>query len=303
MMAANDQAGTVLIVDDDIVNLKLMETILENDGYEILRAEDGVLAWEILEESHEIIDAVLLDRMMPRMGGMQVLNRIKADAEMSRIPVIMETALIEKHEIAEGITAGAYYYLTKPIDGRALSSIVRTAVSDYRNMKSLCGELSRYKKMLGLVKESKFEFQTIADARDLAIFMANFYPEPEEVVIGLSEMLINALEHGTLGIDYDRKSELLRENTWEMEIERLQQLSENMEKWIRVSYERTEKVIDVTIIDEGDGFDWKVYLELAPERITDSHGRGIALAAMESFDTIEFRGVGNEVLCRVNLES
>ena len=302
-MTANDLAGTVLIVDDDVINLNLMETVLGYDGYEILQAEDGLQAWEILKESHETIDAVLLDRMMPRMGGMQVLNRIKADPEMSRIPVIMETALIEKHEIVEGITAGAYYYLTKPFVGRTLSAIVRTAVTDYRNMKSLCGELSRYKKMMGLVKESKFEFQTIADARDLAIFMANFYPEPEDVVIGLSEMLINALEHGTLGIDYDRKSELLHMNIWEKEIERLQQLSENMEKWIRVSYERTEKEIDVTIIDEGDGFDWRVYMELAPERITDSHGRGIALAAMKSFDTIEFKGVGNEVLCRVNLES
>ncbi len=302
-MTANDLVGTVLIVDDDVMILKLMETILENDGYEIFQAEDGVQAWEILQKSHETIDAVLLDRVMPRMGGLQVLNRIKADPEMSRIPVIMETALTEKQEIAEGITAGAYYYLTKPFDGRTLSSIVRTAVTDYRNTESLRGELSRYKKMLGLARESKFEFQTMADARDLAIFMANFYPEPEEVVIGLSEMLINALEHGTLGIDYDRKSELLHENIWDEEIERLQKLPENMEKWIRVSYKRTEKEIDVTIIDEGDGFDWEVYMELDPERITDNHGRGIALAAMKSFDTIEFRGVGNEVLCRVNLES
>ena len=300
-MTLGDNAGTVLIVDDDRVILKLMEAVLTKEGYGILQAEDGDDAWEILQESHEDIDAVLLDRMMPRMDGMEVLRRIKAHPEMEKIPVIMETALIEKHEVAEGIMAGAYYYLTKPFDNRALVSIVRTAVSDYRNIESLCSEVRRYKKVLGLVRESRFEFRTLADARDLATFIANFYPEPEDVVIGLSELLINALEHGSLGIDYDMKSELVRENRWEAEVERRQGLPENVDKLIRIRYERTDGEIDVWIADEGDGFDWADYMELDPDRITDNHGRGIALAGMKSFDSIEFQGNGNEVLCRVRL--
>jgi len=97
------------------------------------------------------------------------------------------------------------------------------------------------------------------------------------------------------------KSELVRENRWEAEVERRQGLPENVDKLIRVRYERTDGEIDVWIADEGDGFDWADYMELDPDRITDNHGRGIALAGMKSFDSIEFQGNGNEVLCRVRL--
>jgi hypothetical protein len=63
----------------------------------------------------------------------------------------------------------------------------------------------------------------------------------------------------------------------------------------------TKDAIVVHIIDEGNGFDWRKYLELSPDRITDPHGRGIATSRMMSFDSLEYLGVGNEVRCTVKL--
>ena len=298
-MQVEGSEGTVLAVDDDRVVLSLITSLLELAGYDVIQAEDGLEGWEVLRDSWQELDAVLLDRNMPGMDGLELLGKIKADPDLAQLPVVMVTAAVEKHEIAEGILAGAYYYLTKPFDKRALVSIVQTAVRDFRDLNGLRSEVGRFRKMMRLVRRSSFEFQTLSDARDLAIFLANFFPDPERVVLGLSELLVNSLEHGNLGVNYELKSELLSENRWLEEIKRLQAQPEHAEKKVEVFYERSDSEISIRICDEGEGFNWRSYLELNPERVTDNHGRGIAMARMISFDAIEYFDNGREVLCRV----
>ncbi len=300
-MQDDGSAGTVLAVDDDKVVLSLITSLLEAAGYMVLQAEDGLAGWEVLSDTWRELDVVLLDRNMPGMDGLELLGRIKSDPEMARLPVVMVTAAVEKHEIAEGILAGAYYYLTKPFDNRALVTIVRTAVSDFRDLNGLRSEVGRFRKMLELVRRSSFEFQTISDARDLAILLADFFPDPERVVLGLSELLVNSVEHGNLGMHYQLKGELISENRWLEEVERLQARPEHVEKKVMVYYERSDTEISIRIRDEGEGFDWHSYLELDPARVTDNHGRGIAMARMMSFDAMEYIDNGKEVLCRVFL--
>ncbi|MFC1628632.1 response regulator [Gemmatimonadota bacterium] len=302
-MQEKGSAGTVLVVDDDKVVLSLITSLLEAAGYEVMQAWDGLEGWEVLSDAWRELDAILLDRNMPGMDGLELLGKIKSDQEMALLPVVMVTAAVEKHEIAEGILAGAYYYLTKPFDNRALVTIVRTAVNDFRDLSGLRGEVGRFRKMLELVRKSSFEFKTISDARDLAILLADFFPEPERVVLGLSELLVNSVEHGNLGMHYELKGELISENCWLEEIERLQARLEHAEKKVTVHYERSDSEISVRIRDEGEGFDWRSYLELDPARVTDNHGRGIAMARMMSFDAIEYLDNGNEVLCRVFLST
>ncbi len=302
-MPTDDLEGTILAVDDDEVVLALIETMLERAGYQLEMAGDALEGREILERDWQDFDVVLLDRNMPGMDGLELLKWMKTDPEMARLPVVMVTAAVEKHEVAEGILAGAYYYLTKPFDYQALVSIVRAAIGDYRKLTELRSEVGRFRKMLGLVSQIQFGFRDIADAYDLAIFLADFYPDPERVVLGLSELLVNAVEHGTLGVHYERKTELISENRWLEEIEHLQTQPEFAEKVVEVHYERSEKEITVRILDNGEGFDWRSYLELDPERATDNHGRGIAMARMTSFDAMDYFQDGKEVVCRVLLGS
>ncbi len=293
--------GTVLAVDDDPVILKLLETALTKNNYEVLLARDGMAGWELLDEHDSVIDAVLLDRRMPRLDGLELLRRIKDDPAKQRIPVIMETAARARHEIVEGIDAGAYYYITKPFHVDILLSIVETAVRDYRYQSMLRTEVDRNRQMLGLVSGATFEFRTLEQAQDLAVFIAAFYPEPDNVVLGLSELLVNAVEHGNLGIGYERKTELTRQGRWREEIESLLHDSDHADRTVRVSYERTATELRLIIRDEGEGFDPAPYMQLDPDRVTDNHGRGIAMANMVSFDAIEYRAGGTEVCCTVRL--
>lgn len=290
---------TILAVDDEPNNLRALRLDLEDNGYRALTAKDGVEAWEVLQKNMEKISVILLDRMMPNMNGMEFIAKMKADKTVSSIPVIMQTAAAEKEQVVEGIKAGAYYYLTKPYDKDVMLSITAAAVRDYANLCNLRFEVKKFTRKLSLIKEAFFEAKTLDDVQDLSTFLSQFYPSPESVVLGISELLTNAVEHGNLGISYDEKSDLNKQGQWKNEVERRLSMPEHASKIVRVAYTRSENQIILTIKDEGLGFNWIDYMEISPERATHSHGRGIALSKMMSFDHLDYLGDGNEVQCRV----
>ncbi len=294
---------TILAVDDEPNNLRALKLDLEDTGYNVITAQDGVEAWDILQSNRKKIKTILLDRMMPNMNGMEFMAKIKADSSVSGIPVIMQTAAAEKEQVVEGIKAGVYYYLTKPYDKDIMLSIVFAAVSDYGNYSQLRNDIKKFTRKLRLVKEARFEARTLDDAQYLATFLAQFFPTPENVVYGISELLTNAIEHGNLGISYEEKTELNKTGRWFNEIERRLALPEYAAKSVLISYISEGEQITLTIKDEGDGFNWREYMEISPERAMHNHGRGIALSKMMSFDQLEYVGNGNEVICKVKLQT
>jgi len=250
----------------------------------------------VLESQPDRYDLVLLDRTMPRMDGMQLLGKIKDDEDLRMVPVIMQTALAQRDEILEGIRAGAYYYLTKPYDVEMMKTVVRTAITDYQGYRDLQARLRKELDSLRLMQKGFFTFQTVEQARDLGAMLANTCPDPSATVIGLTELLINAVEHGNLGITYEDKSKLYATGGWNAEVQRRLAMPENAKKHAEVSLEREDDVIRFVIRDQGEGFDWRAYLQIDPQRAFDTHGRGIAMANRLSFSHIEYRGCGNEVI-------
>lgn len=120
----------ILAVDDEKDALKILRLHLEGAGYEVLTATDGEDALAMVEK-HPDLDCILLDRMMPKMDGMEFIKRLKAIGSRHRhIPVIMQTAKKEDSDVYEGINAKAIHYLTKPFTHERLLSIVETVIRD-----------------------------------------------------------------------------------------------------------------------------------------------------------------------------
>lgn len=296
----NNDSINILIVDDEPMICSLLDSFLAGVGYISTKAENGIEALEMLEENVSKFDLVILDRNMPKMNGLELLKKIKSHPSLKNIPVIMQTGLAKKHEILEGLNAGCYHYLTKPFEKDVFISIIKTAVSDYQNYRSLQEELKQQSQSLMLLDAGRFSYRTLSEARVLTMLLAAACPEPDKVASGLSELLINAIEHGNLAITYNEKSLLLKNQSWEKEIE--QRLTQNNYKhrYVSVGFERSKDHINIFIQDQGDGFEWQQYLEFCPERSLDAHGRGIAMAKMMSFDILEYKGNGNEVLITIN---
>jgi DNA-binding response OmpR family regulator len=288
--------ASVLVVDDHALDRKLLTAYLTPEGYSVDTAGDGVEAWGKLNAEPERYDVVLLDRTMPRMDGMQLLTRMKEEEHLRMVPVIMQTALARRDHILEGIRAGAYYYLTKPYDVDMLRSVVRTAVADHQAYREMQLQLKKGFDTLRMLEKATFAFRTVEEARDLGALLANTCPDPSATVIGLTELMVNAVEHGNLGITYEDKSKLYATGGWSDEVQRRLTLPENASKRAEVSFERADGQLRFTSRDQGRGFDWQTYLQIDPQRAFDTHGRGIAMANRLSFSHIEYRGSGNEVV-------
>jgi len=105
-------SARVLVVDDDNDNLGLVTHMLARRGYEVVTATDGVGALATVERERP--DVILLDIVMPEMDGIQVLDRIRAQARSASIPIILVTARSHDEDVLAGYKYGADYYITKP---------------------------------------------------------------------------------------------------------------------------------------------------------------------------------------------
>lgn len=125
----------ILVVDDIPANVKLLETRLLAEYFEVLTAENGYKALQICDTTQ--VDVVLLDIMMPGIDGFEVCERLKANPRTAHIPVIMVTALDQPSDRVRGLKAGADDFLTKPAHDLQLISRVKSLV----RLKTLSDEL------------------------------------------------------------------------------------------------------------------------------------------------------------------
>ncbi len=285
----------LLVVDDEPFNLEIIGEYFDGLNYSLDTAEDGEAAWQRLNDGTRY-DLVILDRMMPVLDGLALLKRMKATPSLAPIPVVMQTAAGEPEQVREGLAAGAHYYLVKPYERDSLLSIVRSALDDYTARRRLQDQLAQHGDALKLMKSAEFSLRSIEEASALSAFLARICPQPESAVLGISELLVNAIEHGNLGISYVEKSELKRNDSWHEEILRRLALPENINKVVQLKLKCDGEHVTIRIQDQGAGFDWEKFLDFDPQRAFDPNGRGIALARMASFESLAYEGNGSTVI-------
>jgi CheY-like chemotaxis protein/anti-sigma regulatory factor (Ser/Thr protein kinase) len=296
----SESAPRILLVDDTPVNLSALASALRPESDAILTAEDGEAAWEVLDADPSF-DVVLLDVMMPRLDGMGLLKRMKEDPRFRNVPVILQTADSAPERIAEGIRAGAFYYLTKPLNLQVLRSVVRAALESRQEFLRTAGEMAQGALAASLLHKAEFHYRSPAEARALAALLVRIYPDPERVAVGVWELLINAVEHGNLELTFADKTRLMQERRLLAEVQARLERPEFRDRTAVATLLREPGGLTLTVEDEGPGFDWLPYLELAPDRAFHTHGRGIAMAKALSFDEITYAGRGNRVAAKVRL--
>jgi len=296
----SSQFKLMLVDDDDFIQSVIGES-LRQAGYEVDFAQDGMDAWEKLQAKPSGYDLILLDKSMPRMDGISLLNRIKTDRHHSELLVVMLTGANQTDDVVEGLALGAYYYLIKPVMQDVLLRVVRNALQEVQDKRELRELLSQQKNNLHLLQYAKFEFRSLHEARDLALLLADASTKPERTVSGYSELLVNAVEHGNLGITYTEKGLLLGGGFWADEVERRLLMPRYSDRIVQVLLERKSDAFVVTIRDQGEGFEWQNYLEFDPARAFDLHGRGIAKSKCFCFSSLEYVEKGKTVVATIKL--
>ncbi|MCP3139616.1 HAMP domain-containing protein [Pyxidicoccus xibeiensis] len=118
----------VLVVDDDMRNIFALTSVLENHGMQVVFAENGRAAIEMLEQ-HRDVDIVLMDVMMPEMDGYETMRAIRKDLKYASLPIIAVTAKALKDDREKCMAAGASDYLPKPVDTDKLLELIRLWVT------------------------------------------------------------------------------------------------------------------------------------------------------------------------------
>jgi DNA-binding response OmpR family regulator len=112
----------VLVADDDEDILVLVRMVLERAGHEVVAVRNGVEATAAAEQRRP--DLAVLDVSMPELDGLEVLRRLRADANTSDVPVLLLSARVQEDDVAEGFATGANAYMQKPFSPRELSDRV-----------------------------------------------------------------------------------------------------------------------------------------------------------------------------------
>ena len=146
---------TVLIVDDDPVNIRLLLEILGQD-YRVLIATGGLQALKLIDK-HSDIDLILLDVDMPGMTGFDVLHQMRKNPEKKLIPVILVTGRNQSGDEAYGLEQGAVDYISKPISGAVVKARVKTQINLTRTQRSLAHNNRELEQALAANKVAKKE--------------------------------------------------------------------------------------------------------------------------------------------------
>jgi len=152
-----NQPASILVVDDVPANRETLRELLDAPHYTVVEAGDGPTALRLAAEAPP--DLVLLDVMMPAMDGYEVCRRLRADAHLAEVPVIMVTALDDEASRLAGIEAGADDFITKPFNSSELRARVRTVT-----------RLNRYRRLMDAHHRIREQARWLDEAHD-AIFV------------------------------------------------------------------------------------------------------------------------------------
>ena len=141
------------------------------------------------------------------------------------------------------------------------------------------------------------EFRELTEASTLAAKLSSYTPNRSMTSVGLSEIFLNAIEHGNLGLAYSTKTLFASEKKWFEEINKRILDPENQDKYVRVTTEETPHYIKFTVIDKGAGFDFEQYENVKTVPLNNRNGRGILISKEAVFDKLIYFYPGNKVEC------
>lgn len=122
----SDTKEKVLVVDDEADIVVLCRANLEYEGFTVLEARDGREALEMVKREHP--DAIVLDIMMPRLSGWEVLTAIRADPSTADLPIVLLTGKVGDEDQIRGWSSGASDYIAKPFNPMGLARAVKAAL-------------------------------------------------------------------------------------------------------------------------------------------------------------------------------
>ncbi len=269
----------------------MVARLLEGEGFRALEARDGREAVALFRAESPL--AVVSDVMMPGMDGLTLLKEIKRIDRSAA--VILMTGVGTAEVLLEALRGGATNFFKKPFNVQDLVQEIRS-VAEFRR------EAARAALYTPFLEEETKSFRIPSGTRryftvinQIALQLPTLLPAEDvlTVKVGIEEMIQNAIEHGNLGITFAEKAAALRDGSLaQLVAERLR--AGGGDRSVTVESRLTRERFEVTITDEGSGFDWRELPGVEAENLLSFSGRGILLTRIY-FDEVLYNERGNQV--------
>ncbi|WP_372754348.1 response regulator [Labilibaculum sp.] len=259
----NNPKIKILTVDDNPKNIQVLGSILRDAGYSIGFAYDGQQAIDLLKETPDF-DLVLMDVNMPVMNGMDACKAMRADKNLTEIPVIFLTALNDSKDIVAGFDAGGQDYVTKPFNSKEILSRVKTHIELKRSKDQL--------KEINLLLEEKVEERT-QELKESNSHLEKAYEELSILDKSKSDFLamishqINTPLNGILGFIGLLKDELSDSHLKEM-FSYLETSANRLDSFAKVSLKITELRTKQVSIKKAD-INFDQLLQLSQQHLAE----------------------------------
>jgi CheY-like chemotaxis protein/anti-sigma regulatory factor (Ser/Thr protein kinase) len=285
----------VLVVDDQEALRTLLSRMLDREGFEPIEAADGAQAVELFRSQSPLV--VVSDIMMPKMDGLELLNEIKRIDRNAT--VILMTGQGNEEVLLKALRGGATNFFRKPFDVRELVEEIRNVVEfrlEAARSTLFSPFLAEESKSFVLPRAGSPYFPII---NQITLQLPCILPHDDilNLKIGIEEMITNALEHGSLGISFAEKSRAIEEGRLPELVAERARMADAAGRRVRVDSRITPDLFEITISDEGEGFDWRTLPAVAPESLLSFNGRGIFLTKIY-FDEVSYNDKGNAVTLR-----
>lgn len=277
------------MIEDDSALRDVLAEGLRTRGHHVFLAGDGDEGLRIFGK--EKPEVVLTDLQMPGKKGIEVLRRIKRIEPEAK--VIVMTGYGSEETAIEALRGGAINYLKKPVTLRDL----------YRVLEKIATTQTReINKELVLKETKRIVMGNQIDrvwgvVNQLLICAENVCGKEKihELGLGLYEMIMNAIEHGTLEITFEEKCQTMQQDTYEELLRERMSNPAYSQRRVIIDYRMIPGELHYVVKDEGGGFDWRnlAYLDPSKSLLTPC-GRGILLARIY-LDRVEYNEKGNEV--------
>ncbi len=297
--AVPERKKCLLLADGQDHALVPILRVLTGQHFIVTVAADGRDASGLIASAAQNIDLVVVDRGVAPAGP-DPLGTLRAAEGFAHVPVIMLGHTADEAGVRQALEQHACYFIAKPFEPEVLASVASAAAEQHIVWRRQRQRAQRAERPMRLLAKGVFHFRSLDDARAIASVLAQSCPNPERTQLGIEELLVNAVEHGNLGIGYEEKTRLVASGTWQDEVMRRLETPVGRARSVRVTFERLpDGTVRIEVQDDGEGFDWRRYFDFDSRRTLDNHGRGIAMARLLSFDTLQYLGNGNTVVATI----
>jgi YesN/AraC family two-component response regulator len=289
---------SILIVDDEqIIRNVLKRKLEQTTSYLVHTADDGTTGLEVFK--NEKIDLVISDLLMTQMNGIELLRNLKQIDPA--IPVIIITGYGTLDDAIAAIHLGAEDFIKKPFD---INEVIETIEKTFRKKAEEADQLEIIRFIsyedIKLEVPTNFEYLNVCINYIFSHLRARWLVSDEDlhdVKVSLYEALMNAFEHGNLGISGDEKAKYLEvsQQAWKDFLTQRMNDPNYKDKRIFVKLTISEVEMAVAVRDEGPGFDYRSRTgDIDPEELFRSSGRGLLLI-QSLMDDLEFDESGSEI--------